>query len=53
MKELEPTPSTPAQPVPKDLKPYRTPKLQEFGKLHLQTLGPSGGSGDGASGMMR
>ena len=52
MKELEATRSAPVQPVPRDLKRYQTPKLQEFGKLHLQTLGPSGGTGDGSSGMM-
>ena len=33
-------------------KPYARPNLQEFGKLHLTTGGPSAtGMSDGASGM--
>jgi hypothetical protein len=39
------------QPQPK--RPYQRPVMQEFGKLHRMTGGPSTGGGDGASGMMQ
>lgn len=38
-------------PTPSARKPYRRPRLQSLGKLHLQTQGSGGNGEDGALGM--
>ncbi len=40
-----------ARAVGRSRRAYRRPELREYGKVRELTAGPSGGAGDGASGM--
>lgn len=51
MNDLVSKPPAHLAPTLEGRKAYRTPKLQEFGKLHLQTQGTGGNGADGELGM--
>jgi hypothetical protein len=47
MNDHDPTKPAPAATAPVPRKPYRPPRLQSFGKLHLRTQGSNGLGADG------